>query len=152
MLSYVFTMAKHSCVLRTFQSRSGTELMYMLPFPKFLVALWSCWRQLCWMYQAEDRIHNPPFDISAYLKSELAFMPLPRQEIHNLGGSLLCFTSLSVNVCNHSHPPFLLGMGLLPCHCRVDLFSQEGSTLSPQDLSHRSYWFFSATSSGNQWC
>lgn len=34
MLSYAFTTAKHSCVLGTFQSMLGTELMYMLPFLK----------------------------------------------------------------------------------------------------------------------
>lgn len=88
------------------------------------------------MHQVEDCLRNPPFDIRALLKSDLAFTLLPRQEIHNLRGALPCFLSLSVNVLSHSHHPFPLGMGLLPYHCRV-AFSQEVSSLSPQDPAHR---------------
>lgn len=77
------------------------------------------------MYHIEDCFHNPLFDIHAPLKSDLTFMPLPRQEIHNLRGALPCFLSLSVNILSHSHHPFPLGMGLLPYHCRVALFPKR---------------------------
>lgn len=82
------------------------------------------------MYQAKDCLHNPPFDICAHLKSDLTFTLLPRQEIHNLGGTLPCFLSLSVNVLSHSHHLFPLGMGLLPYHCRVAFFLRGSLPLS----------------------
>ena len=77
------------------------------------------------MYEAEDCLHNPPFDVCTHLKSDLTFMPLPRQEIHNLRRDLPCFLSLSGNVLIHSHHPFALGMGLFPYRCRVALFPER---------------------------